>query len=74
MSTLISALLLIISTSFLPVSEAGKIPTANDVVEQMKENLTCQWRMETVDTFKSGNPEDKVTGVACTFTATVEFL
>jgi len=48
--------------------------TANDVVERMKENLTCTWADETVDTFKAGNPESGVTGIACTFMATVDVL
>lgn len=74
MTTLISALLLMISISIQPVSETGKALTAYGVVEKMKEYLTCQWNRETVDTFKSGNPKDKVTGVACTFTATVDVL
>ncbi len=48
--------------------------TAGDVVERMKQNITCSWADETVDTFKAGDPEDEVTGVACTFMATVDVL
>jgi hypothetical protein len=29
---------------------------ASEVIEAMKSNLTCTWRSETVDTFKSGDP------------------
>ncbi len=39
-------------------------PTANQVIEQMKNHLTCPWNHETVDTFKSGDPKDAVTGMA----------
>ncbi|HCY39755.1 MAG TPA: hypothetical protein DHV48_00080 [Prolixibacteraceae bacterium] len=39
-------------------------PTALQVIEQLKSHLTCQWNSETVDTFKSGNPDDEVTGIA----------
>lgn len=74
MATLISTLLIIITTGFLPDIETGKTLTAYEVVEQMKENLTCTWSKETVDTFKSGDPADMVTGIACTFIPTVDVL
>jgi putative NIF3 family GTP cyclohydrolase 1 type 2 len=48
--------------------------TAGEVVEGIKENVTCPWADETVDTFKEGGPESKVTGIACTFMATVDVL
>ena len=48
--------------------------TAGDVVDRMKENLTCSWAKETVDTYKSGGPVTQVTGIACTFMATVEVI
>ena len=42
--------------------------TASQVVEEIKKHLTCSWNKETVDTFKSGNPDDKITGIAvCMF-------
>lgn len=47
---------------------------AEDVLNRMKENLTCSWAKETVDTYKSGGPETEVTGIACTFMATVEVI
>ena len=48
--------------------------TAAEVVERMKSQLTCPWAEETVDTFKAGSPEQEITGVACTFMATVDVL
>jgi len=48
--------------------------TASEVVERIKENLTCSWADETVDTYKAGSPEEGVTGIACTFMATVDVL
>lgn len=53
--------------------KGGKL-TAGDVVDRMKANLTCSWADKTVDTFKSGGPESEITGVACTFMATVDVL
>lgn len=48
--------------------------TAFEVVELMKQNLTCSWSEKTVDTFKAGNPEHEITGIVCTFMATVNVL
>ncbi len=48
--------------------------TAYDVLARIKGEVTCNWSEETVDTFKSGNPSDQVTGIACTFMATVDVL
>lgn len=49
-------------------------PTARQIIAQMQKNLTCKWNKETVDTFKSGNPDDVVTGVATCMFANMETL
>jgi putative NIF3 family GTP cyclohydrolase 1 type 2 len=49
-------------------------PTARQVIAEMQKNLSCQWSKETVDTFKSGNPDDQVTGVATCMFANMETL
>jgi putative NIF3 family GTP cyclohydrolase 1 type 2 len=42
--------------------------TARQIINQMQAQLSCPWSQETVDTFKTGNPDDLVTGVAvCMF-------
>ena len=48
--------------------------TAREVIQQMKSHLTCEWSNETVDTFKSGNPDDAVTGIAVSMFANMETL
>lgn len=48
--------------------------TAYDVASRIKKEVTCTWSEETVDTFKSGDPSEQVTGIACTFMATVDVL
>lgn len=48
--------------------------TAREIIGQMKLHLTCAWSAETVDTFKSGNPYDKVTGIATCMFANMETL
>jgi len=42
--------------------------TPQNIVDQIKKQVTCPWADETVDTFKAGNPDQKVTGIAtCMF-------
>ena len=42
--------------------------TANQVIDLVKKNVHVPWSSVTVDTFKSGNPQDAVTGiVTCMF-------
>jgi putative NIF3 family GTP cyclohydrolase 1 type 2 len=42
--------------------------TPQNIVDQIKKQITCPWADETVDTFKAGNPDQKVTGIAtCMF-------
>lgn len=48
--------------------------SANSILERIKSNLTCDWLSETVDTFKSGNPDDKVTGIAVCMFADMDVL
>lgn len=52
----------------------GPSMTAGDVVDRIRQNLTCSWADETVDTYKAGSEGVKVTGVACTFMATIDVL
>ena len=46
--------------------------TARQIVGQMQTHLTCPWNNETVDTFKTGNPDDAVTGIAVCMFADME--
>lgn len=67
----IKILLLIVLIGALQIPAQSIVPgklTARQVIEQMKSKLTCTWSDETVDTFKTGNPDDVVTGIAvCMF-------
>ncbi len=74
MTILLTFFMLFISNGLHPGGETTTPLTAQDVVERMKANLTCSWSKETVDTFKTGDPDDQVTGIACTFTASIEVL
>jgi NIF3 (NGG1p interacting factor 3) protein len=48
--------------------------TARAVIERVQKNVGIPWRSETVDTFKAGNPDAAVTGIAVTMMATLDVL
>lgn len=49
--------------------------TANEAVERIKKNLGVPWNEKTYrDTFKTGNPDTEVKGIATTFMATLDLL
>jgi len=48
--------------------------TAQQVIDRIKKNVGVPWREQTVDTFKAGNPDARVTGVATTMMATFDVL
>ena len=48
--------------------------TARDVVQRIQEHVGVPWQKETVDTFKAGDPDTKITGIAVTMMATFEVL
>ena len=74
MNLIISTYLVLASMGIIPGTGSEESMTAAEVVERMKTHLTCSWAKETVDTFKAGHPEQEITGVACTFMATVDVL
>ena len=48
--------------------------TARAVVQRIQEHVGVPWQEDTVDTFKAGDPDTKVTGVAVTMMATFDVL
>ena len=54
--------------------QGKQAPTAREVVAAIKEHVGVPWRPETVDTFKAGNPDTPVTGIAVTMMATMDVL
>jgi putative NIF3 family GTP cyclohydrolase 1 type 2 len=58
----------------LPASTQENHLTAQQVIDRIKKNVGVPWREQTVDTFKAGNPEAPVTGVATTMMATFDVL
>ena len=51
--------------------ETVKKTTAQEVVDAIKGHVGVEWREKTVDTFKTGDPQTVVTGVAVTMMATM---
>jgi putative NIF3 family GTP cyclohydrolase 1 type 2 len=57
-----------------PIQTKAQAPTAREIIEQIKSRVGVHWRSETVDTFKAGNPDAPVTGIAVTMMATFDVL
>ena len=53
---------------------SGPALSANDVIEQIKSHVGVPWQEPTVDTFKAGDPQTIVTGIAVTMMATLDVL
>jgi putative NIF3 family GTP cyclohydrolase 1 type 2 len=48
--------------------------TAREIVAEIQKQVGVPWKAETVDTFKAGDPESPVTGIAVTMMATMDVL
>ena len=48
--------------------------TAREVVAEIQKRVGVEWQKDTVDTFKAGNPDTPVTGIAVTMMATMDVL
>jgi putative NIF3 family GTP cyclohydrolase 1 type 2 len=53
---------------------AGETITAQDLIDRIKKNIGVEWKGETVDGFKAGDPSTVITGVATTSMATLAVL
>ena len=53
---------------------AATAPTARQIVEQIQHKIGVSLPANTVDTFKAGNPDTPVTGIAVTMMATYDVL
>jgi putative NIF3 family GTP cyclohydrolase 1 type 2 len=55
-------------------AKSEKILTANQAIEQIKAHVGVPWQEPTVDTFKAGDPQTRVKGIAVTMMATLDVL
>jgi putative NIF3 family GTP cyclohydrolase 1 type 2 len=59
----------------VPFADAqSKPPTAREIVAEIQKQVGVPWQQKTVDTFKAGNPDAPVTGIAVTMMATMDVL
>lgn len=68
---------LLLAAFTLPLSLAvaqQKPLTARQVIERIQAHAGVPWQTDTVDTFKAGNPDTPVTGIAVTMMATLDVL
>ena len=63
----------LLGTVSLPAAQERRI-TAREVVAEIQKQVEVEWKKETVDTFKAGNPDTPVTGIAVTMMATMDVL
>ena len=52
----------------------GPAITAQDLIDRIKKHIGVEWKAETVDGFKAGDPSIVITGVATTSMATLAVL
>jgi putative NIF3 family GTP cyclohydrolase 1 type 2 len=59
---------------FAPALLQSRAPTAQEVVDRIKQKIGGEWKADTVDTFKAGDPMTPVKGIATTAMASMEVL
>jgi putative NIF3 family GTP cyclohydrolase 1 type 2 len=69
-NTLLTAVLVAVTPAFAQT----KAMTAREIVKEIQDHVGVPWQKETVDTFKAGNPDTPVTGIAVTMMATMDVL
>jgi putative NIF3 family GTP cyclohydrolase 1 type 2 len=52
----------------------GQHLTAREVIARIQQQVGVPWQSDTVDTFKAGNPDSPVSGIAVTMMATLDVL
>ncbi len=66
--------LLLLSTQAPILAQKNTTLTARQVIERIQAQVGVPWRADTVDTFKAGDPNTRVTGIATTMMATYDVL
>src|SRR6516162_2109125 len=62
------------AAGLLPPRATAQGMTARQVIERIQQNVGVPWAQQTVDTFKAGNPDTAVKGIATTMMATLDLL
>jgi putative NIF3 family GTP cyclohydrolase 1 type 2 len=66
--------LLTASIGATSLAAQAKPLTAREVIARIQEHVGIPWMQQTVDTFKAGNPDAEVKGIAVTMMATLDVL
>ena len=70
-----AATLVAATSSILATVQAQQTkPTARAIIEEITKQVGVEWKPDTVDTTKAGNPGTPVTGIAVTMMATMDVL
>ncbi len=67
-------LLMVAALAVHPANAQTKALTAREVIARIQAHVGIPWMSETVDTFKAGNPDTEVKGIAVTMMATLDVL
>jgi len=57
-----------------PTRAHAAATTAQDIVDRIRKSVGVEWRPDTADTFKAGDPATVVTGIATTSLATIDVM
>jgi len=56
------------------ILQSRAVPTAQEVVDRIKQKIGSEWKADGVDTFKAGDPMTPVKGIATSAVATLDVL
>ena len=62
------------AVSCIPATAQQNPVTARQLIKRIQDHIGIPWQSQTVDTFKAGNPDAPVTGIAVTMMATFDVL
>jgi putative NIF3 family GTP cyclohydrolase 1 type 2 len=68
-----AATLALLFSSALAAGQEKHLP-AREIVSRIQAHVGVPWQTETVDTFKAGNPDEPINGIAVTMMATMDVL
>jgi putative NIF3 family GTP cyclohydrolase 1 type 2 len=70
----VQRLLVVLFVCSFPLAAQGSRLTAQAVIDRIQKNVGIPWSTPTVDTFKAGDPNTPVTGIAVTMMATFDVI
>lgn len=73
-SQCISSVFILFLLTPLSTPAQNPAPTAREIITEIQSHVGVPWHTDTVDTFKAGNPDTPVTGIAVTMMATMDVL